>query len=685
MKTSSYLKTNLKERRDPPCRVACPIKTDVRRYVSFIAQGEFEEALKTIRETNPFPAVCGRICARPCESACRRGEVEEPIAIAGLKRFVADYVKNSIFPAPPIKYREKVAVVGSGPAGLACAYDLRMLGYEVTLYEAESSLGGMLRLGVPSYRLPRPVLEREVEEILGIGIEVKLNSPLNSSLSLEALLDEFHAIFIAVGAHQNLKLGIEGESLKGVLDGVRFLRKVNLGEEVEIGKKVAIVGGGNTAVDAARTALRVGAESAFLLYRRSKEEMPASKEEIKKAEEEGVNFNLLTSPLRILGEKKVEGIECIKMDLEAPDESGRRRAVPREGSEFVLPVDTVIVAIGHALDPSFLHGKIEVKKGLIQVDPETMMTSRLGVFAGGDAVTGPSNVIEAIAAGKRAALSIHSYLRGINLSSLLRTEKPLESLSFSLKEKLKKKPRELIPTLSLEERLKSFSEVELGYSKENAVKEAQRCMNCGSYAEVLSDLCIGCLTCVRVCPYQIPRVNEGGIAEINSRDCQGCGICVAECPARAIVLPSFPDHGVTVEVKKILQKNKEREFQIVGFFCTFNSYASLDSLQGIKIPCLGKLSIYQILKPFHLKADAVFLVGCGNNNCHFIHGNSRVFRRVEYVKKILNDLGVGGERLEIWNIDDPRGEVYQEKYEEVKGRLRGLGPSPLKACEVGMS
>jgi NADPH-dependent glutamate synthase beta subunit-like oxidoreductase/coenzyme F420-reducing hydrogenase delta subunit len=682
MRISARSRTNLKVRKDPPCLVACPIKTNVRRYVSFIAQGEFEEALKTIRELNPFPAVCGRICARFCESACRRSEIDEPVAIAALKRFAADYARNGFLPSPPIKYKERVAVIGSGPAGITCAYDLRMLGYHVTIFEAGSSLGGMLRLGVPSYRLPGPVLDKELEDILRIGIEVKINSPLNTKFSLDDLFEDFRAIFIAVGAHRSLKLRIEGNDLPGVLEGVEFLQKVNSGGKVKVGKRVAVIGGGNTAVDAARAALRLGAEEAFLVYRRSKEEMPANREEIREAEEEGVRFYLLASPTRILGREKVEGIECIKMELGAPDESGRRRAVPVKGSEFTLSVETVIVAVGHALDPSFLHGKIEVKNGLIQVDPETMMTSRLGVFAGGDAVAGPSNVIEAIAAGKRAALSIHSYLRGINLSSLLQTEEPLEGLSFRVKEKLRKIQRQPMPTLSWEERLKSFAEVELGYSKEAAVKEAQRCMNCSSCAEVLPDLCVGCLTCVRVCPYEIPKLNEEGIAEIDPRDCQGCGICAAECPARAIIFRSFPEEKVIVEVKNLLRKGGKKGFQVLGFFCTYNSYASLDSLFGVKIPCLGKLSIYQILKPFHLGADVVFLVGCGDDNCHFLRGNSRALHRIDYVKKVLDDLGIGGERLEIWNIDDPYGQAFNEMYRKMEEKLKKLGPSPLKACEV---
>ncbi|MGD8513585.1 MAG: FAD-dependent oxidoreductase, partial [Deltaproteobacteria bacterium] len=394
-----------------PCKLACPILTDAREYIQLIAERRFDEAFAVIRKQNPLPGVCGRICTHPCETACKRGQVDEPIAIAALKRFSSDgpWKRQYKQPLPDKSTGHKVAIIGSGPAGLAAAHDLALLGHHVTIFEALPILGGMLRVGVPAYRLPKKVLEEEIQAILDLGIEVKTGVRIGQDIKLADLADEgYKAVFVAIGAHKDRKLGIAGEDeLAEVVSAVSFLRAVNQGENPKVGKRVAVIGGGNTAIDSARSALRLGAEAVHIVYRRSREEMPAAQEEIEEAIREGSQIAYLTSPFEILGQDgKVSGLKCIRNELGEADPGGRRSPKPVPGSEFTLDVDMVIAAIGQVLDLSFLDGEPELgqrEKRIHVEDPYTLETSSKGVFAGGDAVTGPATAIQAISAGKKAA------------------------------------------------------------------------------------------------------------------------------------------------------------------------------------------------------------------------------------------------------------------------------------------
>jgi len=471
-----------------PCQHTCPVELDIPAYVALIAKGQFEESLNLIRRRNPLPGICGRVCTHPCESKCRRGELDESIAIKTLKRFVADYeVKAGIKPelrGKPFK-QEKVAIVGSGPAGLTAAYFLAMEGYPVTIFEALPIAGGMLTVGIPEYRLPKDILNYEIEVIKNLGVEIKTNTPIGKDLALDDLWKQgYKAIFLAVGAHKGIKMNIPGEEAQGVMDCVDFLRKANLGEEVPLGHKVAVIGGGNAAVDAARTAERLGVREVFILYRRTRVEMPANKEEIEETDHEGIEIRILAAPTRVLTENgRVRGIECIKMELGEPDSSGRRRPIPLKGSKFILEIDTLIPAIGQTPDLSFLPkgDGLEVSKwDTLVVDSDTLATNKRGVFAGGDAVTGPATVIEALAAGKNAAISIDRYLRGESLPREYQVTTPLlevEPLKLP-EEELAELKRPAIPCLSLKEREKNFREVELGFEQEMAVSEAKRCLRC---------------------------------------------------------------------------------------------------------------------------------------------------------------------------------------------------------------
>lgn len=405
----------------PICQETCPVHLDIRGYIGLIAEGKYGEAFSLIRERLPFPAVIGRICTHPCEEVCNRGKVDQPLSIKFLKRFVADYEiqtssrprqEGAILGSRP----ERVAVVGAGPAGLTAAHDLAWMGYNVTVFEALPVAGGMLAVGIPQYRLPRDVLNREIGFVQDLGVEIKTNTPIGKDLTLDDLFAQgYKAVFIAVGAHQSMRLNIPGEEAEGVVHGVDFLRDLNLGREVWVGDRVGIIGGGNVAMDAARSALRLGAKEVLILYRRSRQEMPASTEEIEAAEHEGVKIEYLVAPVEVLtNQGKVVGLRCVRMRLGEPDTSGRRRPIPIEGSEFNVELDMIIPAIGQAADLSFIpeDSGIEVRRGRIVVSPDTLATTRPGVFAGGDVVTGPWIAIEAIAAGKKAALSIDAYLRG---------------------------------------------------------------------------------------------------------------------------------------------------------------------------------------------------------------------------------------------------------------------------------
>ena len=485
-----------------PCKVTCPAHISVQGYVALIAQGKYQEALDLIRQEVPFPGVLGRVCPHPCESKCTRKDVDEPIAICQLKRFAADAVAASgqdPLPLPEAKKEEKVAVAGSGPAGLTAAYYLARKGYPVTVFESLPVPGGMMTVGIPSYRLPRGVLNSEIERITSLGVEIKTNCPVGKPPhTLKGLIDQgYRAVFLGVGAHKNRSLEIEGENLSGVVPGVEFLRDANLGKPVKVGKKVAVLGGGNVAIDAVRTVMRHGAQEAFILYRRSRQEMPASPEEIEEAEEEGIQIRYLVAPVRIIGKDgSVSALECIRMELGKPDESGRRRPVPVPGSEFRLEVDMVIPAIGQLPDLSFLEGEGGVavtSQSTVKIDPLTLETGLPGVFAGGDMVLGPATVVEAVAAGKEAAVSIDRYLRGEDLKAgRERSFREIDEIPGL--DEVEPRPRARMPHRSVDERVRDFREVQLGFSEEQARREAERCLACG--------LCSECYQCVLACQAQ---------------------------------------------------------------------------------------------------------------------------------------------------------------------------------------
>jgi NADPH-dependent glutamate synthase beta subunit-like oxidoreductase len=534
-----------------PCNEACPAGEDMEAAMVLAGQEDYLGAWEKITLENPLPRVCGRVCFHPCEASCNRREFDEPAAINALERFVGDHAFHSgkRYVPPKEKKKEKVAVIGSGPAGLSCAYHLASLGYGVTLFEALPKLGGMLRYGIPSYRLPKDVLTQEIDLILSLGIEVRTNVRVGRDVKWGEL-KKFDAVFVAAGAWKSLPLKVPGEEAAGVMSGVAFLEKVNSGETVDLGQRVAIVGGGNTAMDAARAALRLGAKP-LVIYRRTKDEMPAWEEEIGEAEEEQIEFIFLSSPVKILTESgRVKGIECLKNLLGAPGRDGRRDPRPIENSNFILPVDSVISAIGETPDLSFLPAELQTAKDAVPVD-ETGATALKGVFAGGDMVAQPRTVSYALGAGKKSAMAIDATLRGKNVSEALRLARWGEKGSLSMSrykgggsdgmarevvtfselnpayfKRQGRKPKEKLPVVG---RTTDFSEVTPGLSPDSALYEARRCFNCG--------VCNLCDNCFLYCPDLAisARPDKKGY-QINYDYCKGCCICVEECPRGAISL-----------------------------------------------------------------------------------------------------------------------------------------------------
>jgi NADPH-dependent glutamate synthase beta subunit-like oxidoreductase/Pyruvate/2-oxoacid:ferredoxin oxidoreductase delta subunit len=538
----------LYQNRTAPCNEACPAGEDIVRYMILMREGKLQEAYELLIQENPFPAVCGRVCYHPCEQACNRGDYDEAIGINKIEKTIGDFGLKLPLPQPAKeKKKEKIGIIGSGPAGLTCAYHLARMGYQVTVYEAMAEPGGILRLGIPEFRLPKDVLRKEIERIKALGVEIKSNTQVGKDISLDKLKEEYDAVFVATGAHRNRKLNVPNEEASGVLSGLEFLQEINLGKRPKIGPRVAIIGGGNTAMDAARCALRLGVQPT-VYYRRTRQEMPALAEEIEDTLHEGIEIKFLTTPVKVLEENgKVAGMECVKMELGEPDSSGRRRPIPIDGSNYTIELETIIAAIGEQCDLSFLPKEILEDDWAIKID-DLGRTSDNKIFAGGDAADQPRTVAHAIGSGKRAAIAIDAYLQGIDLSDRMDKLRIGQKGTLAIQRYINpaKPPNSQVVTIddinldyfvpepkvepkvrSIKDYKDNFEEEKIGYSDDKSVKEACRCFNCGT--------CNQCDNCFTVCPdVAIRRDHKSNRYRINYNYCKGCLVCVHECPRAAM-------------------------------------------------------------------------------------------------------------------------------------------------------
>ena len=517
-----------------PCMMACPCETGIREYLTTIGQYDasgctaeesLEKAWHILTNTNPLPSVCGQVCPHPCIGECNRSEKDESVNIPAIERVIGDYgVKHKLSHKKigEESYAEKIAVVGSGPSGLSCAFQLARRGYPVTIFEALDKAGGMLRYGIPDYRLRKDIMDAEIEAILNLGIDIKYNTRIGDGIPLDELNNDYRAVYVAIGAHEGIALGLDGEDLPNVFSGVGFLNKVNSGEKVIVGKKVIVIGGGDTALDAARVSLRLGADVS-IFYRRTRKEMPAIEHEIVAGEEEGIHFEFLTAPAEILKDKeKAIGLKCIRMKLGEPDASGRPRPVPLEGSEFdTVDVDTIISAVSQKPDFRGLE-QVRNEEGWISVD-ERKQTSQKDIFAGGDVTNKLGYVTEAISWGRKAAESIDAYLRGKEVEKA--TDLPVIHASGMKLSFYEAKPQNIAPILAVNERKGSFNETNLPLSEAQLIDEAKRCMSCG--------MCFNCDACFTYCQENaVKRTPEGSELKyaFDLNHCNGCKKCAEECP-----------------------------------------------------------------------------------------------------------------------------------------------------------
>lgn len=501
-----------------PCKAVCPAHIPVQGYIKLASEGRYTEALELIKKENPFPAVCGRICNKACEEACTRGIVDSSVAIDDIKKFIAEKDLNAETRFVPKMlnqtgrpYPEKIAVIGAGPAGMSCAYYLAVKGYPVTVFEKEELLGGMLTMGIPSFRLDRAVVNAEIDILRELGVEFRTGVEVGRDVSLEQLRAQgYKAFYLGIGASRGAALGCPGEELPGVWTGIDFLRRVNLGEKPELGSQVAVIGGGNVAIDVARTAVRLGAESVSIIYRRSRDEMPAAADEIAEAQEEGVKFRFLASPAEILGESKCESLKLELMELGEADARGRRR-VTGTGSFETVPVTAVISAIGQKIDLSGIADFETDSSGAVAVRLPSYQTSVEDVFAGGDVVTGPKFAIDAIAAGKEASISIHRFVHAGQTQNLGRDNRDYKALDSSTVAisvgSFDTAPRQKAASGSAEESKKTFKDLRGTLSEEQMKKEAARCLGCGCVV-IDEDLCIGCGICTTKCKFDAIRLEK---------------------------------------------------------------------------------------------------------------------------------------------------------------------------------
>ncbi|MBE0429173.1 MAG: FAD-dependent oxidoreductase [Thermoleophilia bacterium] len=631
-----------------PCEVACPIHQEAQLYIQLVAAGKPVEALDVIRRANPIPQVIGRICARPCESACRRGSVDEPIAICNIKRVASDGAKAAGMgfepPATEFATGKKVAIIGSGPSGLAAAHDLASMGVKPVIYERQDKPGGFLRSGILNYRLPKDILDEDIDYIVRMGVEIKTGVSVGDDVTFDEMAAEYDAVLIAVGMSESRGLPIPGAETTGVLLAVPFLADVNAGREIpDLGREVIVIGGGNVAIDVARSARRISGGKVTMVCLEAGHEMPAHDWEIEDARAEGIGIICSQGPERVLGEDRVEGLQVKKCEA-VFDEQGRFAPRFCETELTTIPGDTVIICIGQMSNLSFLPeaGPAVDERGILIFDREKSTTTRHGVFASGEVVTGPGAAVDALASGRRAAVAIGRFL-GVDIDYLPEPV-AVDPLPGDVAEKIKKSPRRRMPAVEPETRLKDFREVELGLGEVDSRCEASRCLLCAAGARFSQLKCIACLTCVRVCPYNAPWADKDGLGAIDPLRCQACGICFTQCPSKAIDLTLLSETDIEGRIDAGLSGGAT----MIEFGCWYPQTRVEPDAPAVMLPCTGRLSVRLLLHAFEAGADKIVVAVCSeDDDGHFVHGHRQTRAAVTEARAALEEMGMDPEAIEI--------------------------------------
>jgi NADPH-dependent glutamate synthase beta subunit-like oxidoreductase/coenzyme F420-reducing hydrogenase delta subunit/ferredoxin-like protein FixX len=678
----------------PPCQAACPIHQEVREYLRLIAIGDFNRSLEVIKRANPVSAVCGTICAHHCEDECRRQNVDEPLSIRGLKRAAVEFGQADFAAPASVDTTKKVAIIGSGPAGLIAAFDLALQGCPVTIFEREKYLGGAPRNFIPLYRLSDETVDRDIDNLKKLGVEFRTGVEFGTDFGLEALKKEgFKAVLIAVGLTASRGLPIPGADHSDVLLALEFLKAAKRENFRLDGREVIVIGGGNVAMDVARSAVRCGAAKVRLACLESEKEMPAFSWEIEEAKEEGVEFNCSWGPKAIKVENGViTGLE-LKECTTVFDAQKRFNPTYNEDNVITIPGNTVIFAIGQGSDLEAVKkaGVPIDERGRLAFDPATMKTPLDGVFACGEIVAGPSTAVKAMANGRVAGMAIYNYLAGKPfVASMVAEEIPLPELASDVAQNVKKIARHEIPMLNAEERSSNFLPVEKGYTMAMAVWESRRCLGCAAGARRIVEKCADCLTCLRTCPYNVPVVSDQGDLMIRDHQCQACGLCLTVCPNLAIEFraPYIAEAEEQLEpVVKKLMASRNGSPAVLVLSCGLGAYALPGFNEGflknkggnvevVKFPCISKIDTTHILKAFQLGADAVIVAGCAEedtNNCPFQKTLYWAGQRVGRVKSILKDVGIEEERLTLCSFTPEAVDNFGEAVSEVLTKIHELG------------
>ncbi len=667
-----------------PCRAACPAHTDVQAYVALIAKGKYTEAFEVITSVNPIASVCSMICHHPCEQSCRRCGIDEPLAVRHLKRFAIEKSRDYRRAKRRLIAKTKgksIGIIGSGPSGLTAARDLADFGYSVTIYERHPMLGGMLASAIPPYRLPREVLNEDINDVVSKGVEVKTNFEVGRDAKLDDLTKKHDAVLIAIGLSQSRALNIPGEQGPGVLLAIPFLEDVAFNRKPTLGGRVLVIGGGNVAMDVARSARRLGVQNVEMVCLENEQEIPAWKWEVDEAVEEAIKINYRWGPKAVIREgDRVKGLEVTKV-VSVFDANKRFAPTFDTNITMLLEADTIIITIGQMSNLSFLkNSAVKVdERGRIEWNPATQMSSARNVFVAGEVVTGPGSAIAAVANGHRSALAIHLHLQGESIEGKLPTQEKekIAPMPADVVEKIDKLPRLKIKHLAPEVRVKTMDHFEEGFTEQEALEEAGRCRGCGGGAVVDKNKCMACLTCMRVCPYGAPVVQA--YSEIRPEYCQACGLCAPECPAQAISMVSYDVREIRNSLSASIGKVDEsrREPVIVALLCTNHAgilgFDLPTNMKIVPVHCTSRIDILDMLKAFEAGADGVVIVRCNDGTCKYRDIAPRVNARVKRVQGLLGMLSIEPGRLEILSASNNGGNSYAAVCADFSERVKKIG------------